>query len=445
MSLRLDYTLEPLARVSAGSGGPVGNSRTVHRVLPGSVVRGALGTAWWKSPSARYRGPDGQSSFDSLFHDLMNVGVGVPSWESPTPVSIDLIPMSWATCKYPADDCPDGSQWWLERAVEDLGDCPGCGGPLEGGRGWDENRVPSEVSTRTALEGGVAKTGQLFSRRATARSVRYAGQLRLRTGADPNDPAVQWLLQPKEIFVGGQQSTMGRCRWAAALAASPPAAPPTQAASVLVLRSPAILVDAAGLPSVSLSAAITDAARRAGGSVKVTRCWTREGVRGGWNTVAGLPKPEERVVEAGSTALLAEMDTLARETLLEGIGLRRREGFGEVSIEALADDRRVVVRRPPAAQPAPPTVDPAAARTASLVDSLEPGARRGLLDAARHTQRLRETGMGPGVPGHIERVMLLPWCRDLGPDTQREISKALAADTRALIAALGARLRGGGQ
>lgn len=444
MNLQIDYALEPLARVSAGSSGPVGNSRSVHRLLPGSVVRGALGTAWWKSPSARYQGPDAQATFDSLFHDLMNVGVGVPSWATPTPVTIDLIPMSWAVCKYPADGCPDGSHWWLDRTVEDLRDCPGCGGPLDGGRGWEESQVPSEVSTRTALEGGVAKSAQLFSRRATARSVRYAGRLRLAASADPSNPAVQWLLEPKEIFVGGQQSTMGRCRWTASLADASQAAPFAGGAYVLVLRSPAILVDAAGLPSVSLREAIVDAAHRAGGRVQVTRCWTRESVRGGWNTVAGLPKPEEWVVEAGSTALLTGLDAVAVDRLRDGLGLRRREGFGEVVVERLADDHRAVVRRPPVAQPAAPAVDAAAAGFASIVDSLGPAAQRGLLDAARHAQQLRETRMGPAIPGHIERVMLLPWCRELGPDSQRDLAKALATDTRALITTLTARIRGGG-
>ena len=64
MTVLLDYVLTPLARISAGKSGQVGNDRQIHTVLPGTAIRGALGAAWWRSPQHRYSGSDPQAVFE---------------------------------------------------------------------------------------------------------------------------------------------------------------------------------------------------------------------------------------------------------------------------------------------------------------------------------------------------------------------------------------------
>ncbi len=450
MSVLIDYTIEPLGRISAGRSGPVGNDREVHRVLPGGTIRGALGTAWWSSPTAKFSGPHGPDTFNRLFHGSLAVGVAVPSWAEPTPAEAILVPMSWAFCKYAEPDCADGKREWLDRAVQPVTECPDCGGALEGGRGWRESDVPTRVSTRTALANGVAKNEQLFSRRAVPATVRYAGRLRLRgVNSSAEDPGVAWLLDEKEIFVGGQLSTMGRCRWTATMATEPAPTVPV-ADLVLTLRSPAILVDAAGLPLLDLRRAIDDTVTNAGGKAKVVKTWTRSDVVGGWNSFAGIPKAEEWVLEAGSTALLGDVDEVARAALSDGLGLRRREGFGETTLAPLGDARPRLPDRPSPASgvlasgaSAPAAAKSETAALADFVDSLDATTQRAALETARKVQRFRDSGLGPAIGPHLARTAELPWYRDLGPETQAELGKALhASDVRPLIALLLTRVRG---
>ena len=75
MSEHVTYRLTPRARVSAGRGAEVQETRPVHHVLPGATVRGALGYAFWQSPTDAFEPtsspPARQDAFDRLFGQLV--------------------------------------------------------------------------------------------------------------------------------------------------------------------------------------------------------------------------------------------------------------------------------------------------------------------------------------------------------------------------------------
>ncbi|MBK8755781.1 MAG: hypothetical protein IPM08_01320 [Actinomycetales bacterium] len=160
MTVLLDYVLTPLARISAGKSGQVGNDRQIHTVLPGTAIRGALGAAWWRSPQHRYAGSDPQAVFDRLFAGAMTVGPAMPVNVGSTSAQARLIPLSWVKCKYPGQRC---SREWHDQVASPRTECPTCGGALVTGKGW---QVPPEWSlstTRTALDkDGVAVDEQLY-------------------------------------------------------------------------------------------------------------------------------------------------------------------------------------------------------------------------------------------------------------------------------------------
>lgn len=329
MTVRIAYELTPQARVSAGRAGQVQNSRQIHEVLPGTVIRGALGAAWWIEE------PGDQSEFDALFATQMAVQAAVPQRDGE---QAGFTPLSWASCKYPREGCDqsfhDQAVIWArtngDAAAGWIRTCPNCGLPVElAKRGWN---VPAEwgvETTRTALTNGVAATGQLFTRRALAQQVSYRGTLVLE---DPSSEAVKWLEGSRTVRVGGQRSTMGACIWSARRQrAQDPA--PTTGKALVVLRSPAVLIDSYGAPSVDLAAAIRGCLGDLPGDVAKT--WTRPETISGWHGMSGLPKPQEWALAAGSVALLTGTTAEAEERLSRGLGLRRAEGFGEVELRPI--------------------------------------------------------------------------------------------------------------
>jgi len=78
--IHLNYELHPRARVSAGRFAQVGNGREIHEIIPGTVVRGALGAAWWSASAGGFRPlDDRQLFFESLFRRAMRVNAALPA------------------------------------------------------------------------------------------------------------------------------------------------------------------------------------------------------------------------------------------------------------------------------------------------------------------------------------------------------------------------------
>lgn len=473
--MRFTYTITPRTRISAGSGGDVHQTRSIHRHLPGTVVRGALGAAWWTHPSHRFPGPDGQAAFDAFFggslevHDALPVADGVHADRE-----VGLLPLSLIRQKYAGD--PDKVlrtvDGWHDLAAGALAQCPACDAPLPRLAGWDKPldacgqcgtvfdsarggwSIPRDwltASTRTALTQGIAATSMLFTRLAVPRTIRYQGNLVVRD--DAPQAVLDWLTASFDISVGGQLSTYGRVRWSVIPRDDPPL--PTGDTVVLHTLAPTILVDGWGAPNLDLAGAL----RAIPNAGDVVRTWTRATQVSGWHGVAGVPKPLEWALETGSTAVLRGWSRPALTKLAEGLGLRRLEGYGAVELVEVADlvtfgrplppavSREALPAReeaptrpaesvstPPAATTAPepvPAPAPAAPQTddplAILRDALKERATlNGLLDAARRASRLRATKQPPPVFGMLAtRVLDEPWCRALGPGSRDAVKRLL--------------------
>lgn len=99
----------------------------------------------------------------------------------------------------------------------------------------------------------------------------------------------------------------------------------------LTLRSPAIVRDENGQPTLNISSALK---AHLGVEVKVTKTSQRAEVVGGFNRTWGLPLPQVTAIAAGSVFEIVA--TVEAEKLIElqktGIGERRAEGFGRVTV-----------------------------------------------------------------------------------------------------------------
>lgn len=465
---RLAYRLLPSSRLSAGRTGEVLQGKQIHQVIPGSVIRGALGWAWWKSPEAAYRGANARAAFDRLFGRLLEVGDAVPALRTESGVTGAVLrSLSAVEVKYPGDRTPP--EGWHDLAPGPLEACPACGlgwaeprgwsrpvSPCDGcgtvfeqwKRGWDVPGWWVTPTTRTKLSDGIAQDEQLFTRLAMTRRVEYHGTLVLREETPELDAALEWLSGRLPLRVGGQRSTLGAVTWSSAEAA--PVALPTTERVVLRLRSTALLVDGLGAPSFDLAGAL----RAVPGAGAVARVWTRPGQVGGWHGVAGVPKPIEWGLSAGSVAVLDGWDAEALARVGRGLGLRRLEGFGAVELLAV-DDLDTFGSRSPQAQPpdsgpatAPDAPQPSAGRATTPtaaeaeqnewlahIAGFDQRAINGLLSAARHIAAIRQTRMsGPVVAFNVKETLDKPWCRELGPDSRSVVERVLkSADIAALV------------
>lgn len=331
----LRYQLKAVSRVSAGRGPEVLNSRQVHVVLPGRTVRGALATAWLRDNDMD--APNGSPDFESLFEDRLTVRPAIPE-------DFRLFAMSHVRCKYP--DTSNCLSEWHDQAADVLGGtapepgCPGCAAGLDRGRGWANGpKIGGAVNpgsgtvatTRTELTvDGTAKDERLFTRRAVERGARYGGDLLL---GNPSQADVDWLCGGRSLRVGGQRSVLGEMSWSAG---EPDQIERTPVSERMVLRlvSPTILVDQYGAASLELEPELRLVL---GEAVRVERCWTRPVRIAGWHMASGLAKPEDWALEAGGTFVVSGLPPKAREILEAGVGLRRREGFGQVLL-LTADD-----------------------------------------------------------------------------------------------------------
>ncbi len=417
MSTWLQYELVPDGHLSAGRSGEVMNDRPVHTVLPGSVVRGALAGAWWTNGI----GANGQAAFDELFDGQLVVEAAVPSLDGRR---AELRPMGWARCKYP--DARHGG--WRENLRNPERRCE-CGQPLVSGKGWEVPDGVLTLTTRTQLEGGASKDGALFTRRAVAPTVRYSGILRLDGDVDPEQ--VAWLLDERRLSIGGQRSVMGRCTWTCREVPDPLPLPRGSGPFVLTVLQPAILLDRFGANSLDLAGAVDDAVAAAGGSIRLgTKAVVRTTQVSGWHGLAGIPKPTEWALEAGSSVWIEHADPAALAALCRGIGIRRNEGFGAVAITKPGAQpgfgHSPAVARPPmpAVEAAPAVaVHPILALLDRFPEEDRPSVRSKLREAAEAVARKQGPARGP----EADRWLTQPWASNLAEDLRGELRRALIA------------------
>ena len=337
----VSYTLTPLSRVSVGRGDEVRFLKRMQDIVRGSVIRGALGAAWWSDidpGSGLIAVKEKQQSFDDLFAKNMHVRQAIPQCSSEKAL---FQPVSTLLCKY--QNLPNCHDFFFDVALknDEPEPCPACGGSLRYGKGWSvPSHWTSNITTTALTERGVALEHNLFSREVFKGDVTFQGTVRINRESLYYDMAVKWITTDRRISIGGKRSVLGRVRWKATKMDTPPpnVTPPQDSNLVaLYLRSPAILVDDLGFPELDLKEWLLDRASHGG---EVVDTWIRPTTESGWNSIAGMPKPTEWAIAPGSAALLRGWDTETLRDLGQGIGLRQNEGFGEVQlVQSYAEGR----------------------------------------------------------------------------------------------------------
>lgn len=437
-----DATVTARQQLSLGTR-PTGTAPTrTHRHIPGSVLRGALAAVW----IAAHGTPDRLHASDPRLYDgFVELFEGAVRYEPLYAPGWGTVPMSVLRCKYPRDErCSN----WVEDEAFPVGDgdgdglCLYCGAPGRRSKGTVESLHASESArdlvgqtVRLQLDDatGTAERGLLFTRealqpRTSAGAPRtFTGRVVVPAGLSPD--ALAWLTGPARhrIHLGGRRSTGGGADLSLTLAATTDTPAITGRRFALRLTAPALFTDTSGLPRTVPDTA--ELGELLGVPVTLVRSWTRHEHIGGWHAAANLPKPVELAVGAGSTFLLelAEPADPRRVAALadRGLGLRRAEGFGTLTVATTA-------WRPPAPPPVP---DAAPAAGYSDSDRVEAAARM-LADTGHGSWFLTElrayvTARRQGA----ERSAALldrPHLADLTPGQRRTVEAVLMRPDREL-------------
>ncbi len=293
--------------------------------LPGTVVRGAFAAAWIARNGEPAPGASGRAEFMRLFEGDVRYGALLPR-------GLEMIPLSVVSHKYEVGELCGEAEY--DRAACDSVPawCPDCGSPFEQARGLRGSGPAVKTRRRTSVviaPSGVASRGQIVSRDTLAAGQAFSGTV------VAADPALLGLLADLgQVRVGGRRTTHGAADVRIAGGQDPPTAERGQDGRLIIrLRSPGIFTDDHGRPARDPNAA--ELAEVLGCQVRVERRWARWQTVGGWHLASGLPKPAEVAVAAGSTYLIEPSAPVSGDALAElgrrGLGLRLREGFGDLA------------------------------------------------------------------------------------------------------------------
>ncbi len=450
-TVRRPITVELRSPVTVPDGPTSGNVVTTHRFIPGSTLRGAVAATWIARNGAPEPGHPGRDEFLALFESDTLWPALFAVVDPDGPVTAQPEPASVRVCKYrPHSDCDDVvvDDASPEPPSVTTDTCPACGGPLRRGKGTISG-VPLVQRTRTRVDSrGVGRTGtvadgDLFTiealdpRGGPARTpLRLHGHL-VHPARGPAAAYIENLVgTPQAVRLGRRRGVQG----AATMTIGDPlevTVGPPRPDGTLALRflTDAIVVDDAGRPRTTFDP--TTLSRLLGVEIiDVTATWVRTGRHGGWNRAAGLPKPTETVVAAGSTLICRPARPLSddqrRDLAVRGIGLRRSEGLGAI-----------VVDPPPWRRPRPdpgPSAathgdDTESALAAHLADGLHARDLSWFLE--RLSTRLTQLEAGRPEPTPI------PTRRrdDLRPDMRATVLELLASTDSDLITRVRDRLR----
>lgn len=320
MSAAAKVTVTLQQPVHAGTGPLPDYRNPTHDHIPGSVLRGACAAAWIRTLGAPEPGTAHRQAFTEVFESDGVYGPLHRAGGFPVPISV-------LVHKYQAE--PGCRRLWWDRSLgADATECPDCGQGLEAAKGEPHERPNRLRRTRAALTTeGVAEDEQLYRKDSLPRHQVFTGWV--------SGSAVQAFEiggeRLQRLWLGGGRTTGGLAHVVIDPDAEPEALESDGTAVVLRLASPAIFVDDTGLPAEVPSTAELRSALGVD-EVAVVGYWTRWGEAAGWHAAAGLAKPTERVVAAGSTYRVQCDRAPAPEALhalrVRGLGLRRREGFG---------------------------------------------------------------------------------------------------------------------
>lgn len=320
MSATAKVTMTLEQPVHAGTGPLPDYRNPTHDHIPGSVLRGACAAAWIRARGEPVPGTAHRQAFIEAFESDGVFGPLHCNGSFPVPVSV-------MRHKYRAE--PGCRQLWWDRSLgEKATECSDCGQALEAAKGEPHQRPQRLQRTRVALTtDGVAEDEKLYRKDSLDRHQLFTGWVSAgAVGAFEIDGKPL-----QQLWLGGGRTTGGLARITIDHDAEPEALEVDGAAVVLRLASSAIFVDDAGLPADIPSTAELHEVLGVN-KVEVVGRWTRWGEAAGWHAAAGLAKPTERVVTAGSTYRIqcdsVPSPEMLRALRVRGLGLRRREGFG---------------------------------------------------------------------------------------------------------------------
>lgn len=331
----------------------MGNEAETLPYIPGTALRGMLAALYLQSAT-----PD--VTFRRIFCD------GAVSFPNLYPTNARPLPLSAYTCKPhfgfrsdPTDQYGEPPHGVVDLLFEDFLDnpsrrCPWCKHPLapyevrfyDGGT-VRPKRIPVEplIRMRTAVSPRTrsALRGALYSQTELPAESAFRGML-IATDANALEALIQVL---------GNQFTgwTGRRRAGKLEVIFNPASPPSKPKFLpwptedgwhfiaLTLVSDAILIDRMLRPLITLTSEVLYEYLDfpTGVEVQVVKAFRAVRRVAGWSSVGKIFKPDDLALAAGSTFLLKVaadgasnvLDWMHRLTM-EGIGLRRSEGFGRV-------------------------------------------------------------------------------------------------------------------
>lgn len=393
-----------------------------HRFVPGSVLRGALAALWL----AEHRPPGHHTSHDTefqrLFEGRVRFGPLYPC--NPSDPSDDALrPLSVFGCKYADDPACRG---FVHDAAFDgaaPATCPACGSPSEASKGHVEGARVVE-HTRVQLDArGRAADGQLYTRRALPTGTTLTGLIDGDPGSDSDsDPGLSWLTGTAlTVRFGGRRSTSGLATLSADTEPSPAAFTgfrPERRQLVIRMLAPGIFLDALGRPSWLPDK--TELAAILGVPVTFDAAFTRPTVVSGWHAASNLPKPRDIAVAAGSVFVLRFDAGLPDHAALHrlwrtGLGLRRAEGNGWISLHRWSAPTQPSTAPPPARD----AVDELLLQVvshgigATILDDLRDWAQQHRLDSAHANQ-------------HAEQILGKQRYSLLSPEAQQVVRTAFA-------------------
>lgn len=338
--LRLHIRIEARQPLLLGNGPQVGNHRDSSEHLPATTLRGALATLW--------RRDFGEPT--DVFHELFGNSL---RWPTLLPDEHVIVPLSVAVCKYGGE--PGCSAFAIDRLVPDADHevaCPVCHGPSEMSKGRlaavregaGLRKVTTTTTKLTAQE--VAKSGDLFSRDGLAIGSVLVGT----TTLDPtlSNAARDWIrrLEGRSIRLGGRSSVAGHATLRSISLTEETVTTRFAKGDRLALRlqTPAVVLDSTGAPSTRAADLLASSTIHDKVQLVDRGTFIRTTTTAGWNALAGVPRPQEVALTAGTTLLVTVTEPSGltaeqvTEFLLAGVGTRAADGFGlvELSAEALS-------------------------------------------------------------------------------------------------------------
>lgn len=343
-------TLVPQQRATIGFRSHNAFRQPTHRHIPGTVVRGAFAASWITAHGGRT--DHEREEFLDLFEGGVRFG----------PLFLGRSHASLAIREHKYKALPNCAQESWDTALGDEAPsrCPDCSSPLELAEDRltdieitdefaeiDEKRLAAAnvVRRRTHVEiteANVAKNESLYAREELDHlAVMRDFPRGFRGNLIASSQQLDALRELPRVRIGGRLTSHGLMD----VSIDPDSGPTmpeltTPNKVVLRLRAPGIFIDDLGRPRRDPN--VAELTELLGSPASVERRWTRWAEIGGWHVASGLPKPTEIAVQAGSTYLVTTEEPITDQALaalaMRGLGLRRHEGFGELSGPAEAEE-----------------------------------------------------------------------------------------------------------